>query len=69
VYRVLGVKAEGKRPLGRPRCRREDGLKMDLREIGWWGGVDSPGSVDKPLAGCCACGDDPSGSGATDLVS
>jgi hypothetical protein len=26
---------EGKRPLGRPRCRWEDGIRMDLREIGW----------------------------------
>jgi hypothetical protein len=39
VYKVLVVeKPEGKRPLGRPRCRR-DGIKIDLREIGW-GGVD-----------------------------
>jgi hypothetical protein len=45
VYRVLVGKREGKRPLGRPRCRWEDGIKMDLREIGWEGcGVDSPGS-------------------------
>jgi hypothetical protein len=34
VYRVLIGKPEGKRPLGRPRRRREDNLKMDLREIG-----------------------------------
>jgi hypothetical protein len=34
VYRVLMGKPEGKRPLGRPRRRREDGIKMDLREIG-----------------------------------
>jgi hypothetical protein len=27
------------RPLGRPRCRWEDGIRMDLREIGWGGGV------------------------------
>jgi hypothetical protein len=35
-------KLEGKRLLERPRCRREDGIKMDLREIGWGGecGVD-----------------------------
>jgi hypothetical protein len=26
---------EGKRPLGRPRHRREDNIRMDLREIGW----------------------------------
>jgi hypothetical protein len=30
---------EGKRPLGRPRCRWEDNIKMDLREIGI-GGVN-----------------------------
>jgi hypothetical protein len=32
-------KPEGKRPLGRPRRRWEDNIKMDLREIGW-GGMD-----------------------------
>jgi hypothetical protein len=35
VYRVLVGKPEGKRPLARPRRRWEDGIKMDLREIGW----------------------------------
>jgi hypothetical protein len=30
---------EGKRPLGRPRCRLVDNIKMDLKEIGW-GGMD-----------------------------
>jgi hypothetical protein len=34
VYRVLVVKSEGKRPLGRPRRRREDNIKLDLRETG-----------------------------------
>jgi hypothetical protein len=34
VYKVLLVKPEGKRPLGRPRRRWEDGIRMDLREIG-----------------------------------
>jgi hypothetical protein len=38
VYRVLVGKPEGKRPLGRPRRRWEDGIKMDLGEIGWGGG-------------------------------
>jgi hypothetical protein len=37
VYRVLVGKPEGKRPLGRPRRRWEDGIKMDLEEIGWGG--------------------------------
>jgi hypothetical protein len=39
VYRVLVGKPEGKRPLGRPRRRWEDGIRMDLEEIGW-GGVE-----------------------------
>jgi hypothetical protein len=34
VYRVLVGNPEGKRPLGRPRRRWEDGIRMDLREIG-----------------------------------
>jgi hypothetical protein len=29
-----GQKPEGKKPLGRPRCRREDDIRMDLSEIG-----------------------------------
>jgi hypothetical protein len=42
VYKVLVGKPEGKRPLGRPRRRREDGIRMDLREPGWgvWIGFD-----------------------------
>jgi hypothetical protein len=35
VYKVLEGKAEGMRPLGRPRHRWKDGIRMDLREIGW----------------------------------
>jgi hypothetical protein len=40
VYRGLVGKPEGKTPLGRPRRRWEDGIKMDLKEIGWgvWSG-------------------------------
>jgi hypothetical protein len=34
VYKVLVGKPEGQRPLGRPRRRWEDGIRMDLREIG-----------------------------------
>jgi hypothetical protein len=34
VYRVLVGKPEGKRPLGRPRRRWEDGIRTDLRETG-----------------------------------
>jgi hypothetical protein len=69
VYKVLVGKPEGRRPLGTPRRRWEDGIKMDLREIGWGCEVDSPGSGYGPLAGCCEHCDEPSGSGATELVS
>jgi hypothetical protein len=34
LYKLLVGRLEGKRPLGRPRRRWEDGIKMDLREIG-----------------------------------
>jgi len=39
IYRVLVGKPEGKRPLGRPRHRWEDNIKMDLQEVGC-GGMD-----------------------------
>jgi hypothetical protein len=39
VYKVLVGKPKGKRPLGRPRRRWENGIRMDLGEIGL-GGVD-----------------------------
>jgi hypothetical protein len=39
LYKVLAGKPEGKRPLGRPRRRWGDGIRLDLREIGL-GGVD-----------------------------
>jgi hypothetical protein len=35
AYRVLVGKPEGRRPLGRPRRRWEDNIKMDIREVGW----------------------------------
>jgi len=34
VYRVLVGKSEGKRPLGRPRHKWEDNIKIDLQEVG-----------------------------------
>jgi hypothetical protein len=37
AYRILVGKPEGKRPLGRPRRRWVDNIKMDLREVGWDG--------------------------------
>jgi hypothetical protein len=40
VYKVLVGKPAGRRPLGRPRRRWKDGVRMDLREIGLGGVVD-----------------------------
>jgi hypothetical protein len=39
IYKVLVGNPEGRRPLGRPRRRWEDGIRIDIREIGL-GGVD-----------------------------
>jgi hypothetical protein len=39
TYRDLVGKPEGKRRLERPRCRWENGIKMDLKDMGW-GGVE-----------------------------
>jgi hypothetical protein len=68
-YKVLMRKPEGKRPLGRPRRRWEDGIRIDLTETG-------RGSLDwiqlaqdrNRRRGGCEHGDEPSGSGATELV-
>jgi hypothetical protein len=35
AYKILVGKPGGKRPLGRTRCRWEDNIRIDLREIGW----------------------------------
>jgi hypothetical protein len=41
VYKALVGKPEGKRPLGRPKRRWDEGIKINLREIVWgWGGVE-----------------------------
>jgi hypothetical protein len=61
-------KPEGKRPLGRLRRTSEHGIRMDLREICWEGSVDCIGSRQGPVAGYCECGDEPSCSGAMELV-
>jgi hypothetical protein len=41
AYRILVGRLEGRRPLGRPRHRWEDNIKMDLQEVGWgaWTGL------------------------------
>jgi hypothetical protein len=35
AYRILVERPEGRLPLGRPRCRWEDNIKTDLKEVGW----------------------------------
>jgi hypothetical protein len=40
AYNILVGRPEGRRPLGRPRRRWEDNIKMDLGEIGFGGDVD-----------------------------
>jgi hypothetical protein len=44
VYNFLVGNPEVKKPLGRPGCRWEDGIRMDLREIFWGCGMVSVGS-------------------------
>jgi hypothetical protein len=56
--RVLVGKPEGKRPLGRPRCRWEDNIKMGLRQE--WYGQDSSCSGEGPVEGSCEQGNEPS---------
>jgi hypothetical protein len=40
AYRILVRRPEGRRPLGRPRLRWGDNIKMDLQELGWRHGLD-----------------------------
>jgi hypothetical protein len=70
VYKVLVGKPEGKRPLGRRRYRWESGIIVGRREIGWgnveW--IQLAQDRDRWRAPC-ENGDEPLGSGATELVS
>jgi hypothetical protein len=49
TYRILVGKQEGNRPLGRPRRRWKDNIKINVREIGWsstdWIGIGISGGV------------------------
>ena len=60
VYRVLVGKPEGKRALGRPRCRWEDNIKMDLQEVGCVGMAWIELAQDRNSI--CECVNEPSGS-------
>jgi hypothetical protein len=66
VYMVLVGKPEGKRPLGRPRRRWEDGIRMDLREIAWGARTGYDWLRIGTVVSCCECGDEHSGSCATE---
>ena len=59
VHRVLVGRPEGKRPLGRPRRRCGDNIKMDLQEVG---GSCEDWMELAEVAGTCEYGDEPSGS-------
>jgi hypothetical protein len=61
VHRVLVGKPEGKRPLGRPRRRGEDNIKMDFQEVGGGRGDWMELAQDR-VAGTCEYGKEPSGS-------
>jgi hypothetical protein len=65
--KIVYGKPEGKRPLGRPRRRWKDGIRMDLREISR-GRLDPVGSGWGPVAGSCEYGDEHSVSGDKELV-
>jgi len=61
LYRILVGKPEGKRPLGRPRRRWDDNIKMGLQEV-IYGGMDwiDLGRGGGQVAGSCECGNEPS---------
>jgi len=62
VYRVLMGKSEEKRPLGRPRRRWVDNIRMDLQEVGC-GYMDWIRlAQNRQVAYACECGNEPSGS-------
>jgi hypothetical protein len=61
VHRVLAGIPEGKRPLGRPRRRCEDNIKMDLQEVGWgrgdWMELAQDREYGKEPSGSIKCGE------------
>jgi hypothetical protein len=64
AYRLLVGKPEGKRPIGRPRRRWVDNIKMDLGELGW-GDVDWIGMTkdrNEQVESSCEFGIEPTGS-------
>jgi hypothetical protein len=61
AYRILVGEPKDKKPLGRPRRRREDNIKMDLRKTGI-DGVNWIQLAQGPVAGFCEHGNEPSSS-------
>jgi hypothetical protein len=61
VYRVLVGKPVGKRPLGRPRRRWENNIKMNLQEV-VCGGMEWIELAQGQMTDTCACGNESSGS-------
>jgi hypothetical protein len=59
AYRVWMGRPEGKRPLGRPRIRWEDNIKMDFQKVEWgsWTGLMWRRSGEG--TGFCGCGNEP----------
>jgi hypothetical protein len=62
AYRVLVGKREERRPLGRPRRRWKDNIKMYLRQIGWEAWTESIRIKTGTGGVCCEYGDESSGS-------
>jgi len=58
----FGREPEGKRPLGRPRRKWEDNIKLDLQEVGWWPWTGLIWLRIVRVMGTCKCGKKPSGS-------
>jgi hypothetical protein len=69
LYKVLVGKPEGKRPLGRPRSRWGNGIRMDLGETDWRNvELIHLAQIRDQWRGSHEYGDEPSRSGATELV-
>ena len=58
AFKILTGRPTGKRPLGRPRRRWEDNIRMDLEEIG----INVGNWVDSAQDSTCECGIEPPGS-------
>ena len=59
TYRVLVGTPKGKRPLGRPKRRWVNTIKMDLQELGWWAWAGSIRHRTGTGGGHCKCGNEP----------